>query len=197
MVFELKCVLAVWVHNHPMIKIHPVVFLKSPWTMTAFSDQAVHRFLAEWCHTSRPHPRLLRNTVVLSQTRSEWAVDSRSRGRQEYLEWSGVIRTGARSGFFKSRSVVVFSPSESAPPQLHLEYNSCQQPVIYIINIFSWKHYLNKYYNTCSNAVSLSIMHLNICNLQRWKVTNYIYSRYCNWVAFLCTCTFLRIFFNL
>ncbi len=25
---------------------------------------------------------------------------------------------------------------------------------------------------------------------QRWKVTNYIYSRYCNWVAFLCTSTF-------
>ncbi len=32
---------------------------------------------------------------------------------------------------------------------------------------------------------------------QRWKVTNYIYSRYCNWVAFLCTCTFLSNFFNL
>ncbi len=25
---------------------------------------------------------------------------------------------------------------------------------------------------------------------QRWKVMNYIYSRYCNWVAFLCTSTF-------
>ncbi len=35
------------------------------------------------------------------------------------------------------------------------------------------------------------------CLLQRWKVTNYIYSRYCNWVAFLCTCTFLSNFFNL
>ncbi len=32
---------------------------------------------------------------------------------------------------------------------------------------------------------------------QRWKVTNYIYSRYCNWVAFLCTCTFLSNIFNL
>ncbi len=32
---------------------------------------------------------------------------------------------------------------------------------------------------------------------QRWKVTNYIYSRYCNWVAFLCTCTFLSNVFNL
>ncbi len=32
---------------------------------------------------------------------------------------------------------------------------------------------------------------------QRWKVTNYIYSRYCNWVAFLCTCTFLSNFFYL
>ncbi len=33
--------------------------------------------------------------------------------------------------------------------------------------------------------------------VQRWKVTNYIYSRYCNWVAFLCTCTFLSNIFNL
>ncbi len=33
--------------------------------------------------------------------------------------------------------------------------------------------------------------------IQRWKVTNYIYSRYCNWVAFLCTCTFLSNIFNL
>ncbi len=92
MVFEHKCVLAVCVHNHTMIKIHPVVFFKSPWIMTAFSDQAVHRFLAEWCHTGRPHPRLLTNTADLSQTRSEWAVDSRSRGRQEYLlsDW-GVL----------------------------------------------------------------------------------------------------------
>ncbi len=36
-----------------------------------------------------------------------------------------------------------------------------------------------------------------ITSTQRWKVTNYIYSRYCNWVAFLCTCTFLSNFFNL
>ncbi len=35
------------------------------------------------------------------------------------------------------------------------------------------------------------------CSSQRWKVTNYIYSRYCNWVAFLCTCTFLSNVFNL
>ncbi len=26
-------------------------------------------------------------------------------------------------------------------------------------------------------------------NWKRWKVTDYIYSRYCNWVAFLCTST--------
>ncbi len=43
---------------------------------------------------------------------------------------SGVILTGVRSGFFKSQSVVVFTRSESAPPLLHHEYNSCQQPVI-------------------------------------------------------------------
>ncbi len=43
-------------------------------------------------------------------------------------------------------------------------------------------------------------MHSCLCVIglsQRWKVTNYIYSRYCNWVAFLCTCTFLSNFFNL
>ncbi len=41
--FEHKCVLEVCVHIHPiMIKIHPVVFLKSP-----FSNQAVLRFLSE------------------------------------------------------------------------------------------------------------------------------------------------------
>ncbi len=31
MLFELKCVLAVYVHNHPiMIKIHPVVYFLNP-----------------------------------------------------------------------------------------------------------------------------------------------------------------------
>ncbi len=52
MLFEHKCVLAVCVHNHPiMIKIHPVLFLKSTIIMITFSDQAVLRFLAEWGHT--------------------------------------------------------------------------------------------------------------------------------------------------
>ncbi len=40
-------------------------------------------------------------------------------------------------------------------------------------------------------------IHPALSQRQRWKVTNYIYSRYCNWVAFLCTCTFLSNFFNL
>ncbi len=39
--------------------------------------------------------------------------------------------------------------------------------------------------------------HFRVAFYQRWKVTNYIYSRYCNWVAFLCTCTFLSNFFYL
>ncbi len=34
-----------------------------------------------------------------------------------------------------------------------------------ILNIFSWKHDLNKYYNTYSHAITLSIMHSNKCNL--------------------------------
>ncbi len=45
-------------------------------------------------------------------------------------ERSGVILTGARSGFFKSQSVVVFTRSKSAPPPLHHEYNSRQHPEI-------------------------------------------------------------------
>ncbi len=39
--------------------------------------------------------------------------------------------------------------------------------------------------NHLLNGIMLSVH-------QRWKVTNYIYSRYCNWVAFLCTCTFFK-----
>jgi len=45
-------------------------------------------------------------------------------------EWSGMILNGARSGFFKSRSVVVFTRSERAPLPLYHEDNSCQRLII-------------------------------------------------------------------
>ncbi len=45
--FELKCVLAVCVYNHPiMIKIHPLVKKKSQ-IISSVSDQAVLRLCAE------------------------------------------------------------------------------------------------------------------------------------------------------
>ncbi len=54
MLFEHKCVLAVHVHNHPiMIKIHPVIFLNPQKIIITFSDQAIHRFLANGHHTGQ------------------------------------------------------------------------------------------------------------------------------------------------
>ncbi len=46
-------------------------------------------------------------------------------------------------------------------------------------------------------SISLFFWLWGLSSDQRWKVTNYIYSRYCNWVDFLCTCTFLSNYFNL
>ncbi len=43
-------------------------FFKSPQITSTVSDQTIHRFLAEWRHTGRPHPRLLTNTAVLSDS---------------------------------------------------------------------------------------------------------------------------------
>ncbi len=40
------------------------------------------------------------------------------------------------------------------------------------------------------NYLILNFVLIICCNYQRWKVINYIYLRYCNWVAFLCTSTF-------
>ncbi len=52
--FEHKCVLEVCVHIHPiMIQIHPVFFFKSP-----FSNQAVLRFLSEWCSSVQAPPTI-------------------------------------------------------------------------------------------------------------------------------------------
>ncbi len=53
--FEHKCVLEVCVHIHPIMKkIHPVVFLKSP-----FSNQAVLRFLSEWRNSAQTAPTIV------------------------------------------------------------------------------------------------------------------------------------------
>ncbi len=58
MVFEIKCVLAVCVQNHPiMIKIHPVFFFfLSPHTISTFSEQAIHRFCAKGHHFAKAPP---------------------------------------------------------------------------------------------------------------------------------------------
>ncbi len=89
MLFEHKSVLAVYVHNHPvMIKIHPVFlcFLSTK-IITTFSNQAVLHFFV--CVTShRPRPSC-----------PEWAVISlplfprRSRYRQEWLlsDWCVLL----------------------------------------------------------------------------------------------------------
>ncbi len=97
--FELKCVLAVCVHNHPlMIKIHPVFFF---YLVKSFPLSQIKPF-SDAClctsHRPRPLPRLLIDTSVLPQTRPEWAVISPplfrcwSRSRQEWLlsDW-GVL----------------------------------------------------------------------------------------------------------
>ncbi len=80
MFFELKCVLAVCVHNHPiMIKKNlPSVFcFKSPKIITPFSDQAVLRFLAVWRHTDPgPSPDCWLTLVFYLLTCHEWAVYS-------------------------------------------------------------------------------------------------------------------------
>ncbi len=72
-----------------------------------------------------------------------------------------------------------------------------------------WEHFLfvKCFFFLLSNDQAASIRVARLClinlalsnhhDLQRCKVTNYIYSRYCNWVAFLCTCTFLSNIFNL
>ncbi len=51
--FEHKCVLEVCVHIRPiMIHIHPVFFKSS------FSNQAVLRFLSEWCSSVQTAPTI-------------------------------------------------------------------------------------------------------------------------------------------
>ncbi len=73
--FELKCLLAVCVHNHPiMIKIHPVFFFlnHNPFLRSSYSQILVSVTL----HRPSLLPRLLIDSGVLSQTRPEWAFIS-------------------------------------------------------------------------------------------------------------------------
>ncbi len=91
--FELKCVLAVCVHNPIMIKIHPVFFLSTK-IFTPFSNRAV--CLCDFTRTEAP-PTNCWLTVVF-QHRLHWCLTSdppwvichqlfhhRSRCRQEWL----------------------------------------------------------------------------------------------------------------
>ncbi len=57
--------------------------------------------------------------------------------------------------------------------------------------------HVHTFQHFCGQMITVFHQIRNDRCLQRWKVTNYIYSRYCNWVAFLCTCTFLSNIFNL
>ncbi len=64
--------------------------------------------------------------------------------------------------------------------------------MLFLMLGFNSKSRLNYYlwyiFNVCFSDLEICLWYNK---RQRWKVTNYIYSRYCNWVAFLCT------FFNL
>ncbi len=97
-VFELKCVLAVCVHNHTiMIKIHPVFFFLSTKIFTPFSYRADFRCLSVWHRTDGgpSHDCWLTEEF---QHRLHWCLTSdppgvnchqlfqrRSRCRQEWL----------------------------------------------------------------------------------------------------------------
>lgn len=91
---------------------------KEMWnTMSPFYYGGWHTQLV--CH-------LFGRVACLASSRGSWP---------EYMiglewEWSSMILNGARNGFFKSRSIVGFTCSESAPLLLHHEYNSCQRPII-------------------------------------------------------------------
>ncbi len=87
--FEHKCVLEVCVHIHPIMFFFFYPHLKSP-----FSNQAVLRFLSEWCSSVQappPHNIWLTWPSYLRPTLSEVrAVRLRCRGRQECLDW-GIL----------------------------------------------------------------------------------------------------------
>ncbi len=64
--FEHKCELEVCVHIHPiMIKIHPVFFFKIPIIKYPFSNQAVLRFLSEWCSSAQAPPTIVDWQAIL------------------------------------------------------------------------------------------------------------------------------------
>ncbi len=64
--FELKCVLAVCVHNHPkMIKIHPVLFF---YLLKSLPLSQIESSVHVMSHGRRPLPRLLIDSSVSAQT---------------------------------------------------------------------------------------------------------------------------------
>lgn len=57
MLFEHKCLLEVCAHIHPiMLKIHPMFFFV--FFFFHISNQAVLRFLAEWCRSAQAAPTI-------------------------------------------------------------------------------------------------------------------------------------------
>ncbi len=57
---EHKCVLEACVHIHPIkIKIHLVFFFFIPILKSLFLNQAVMRFLSEWCSSSQAAPTIV------------------------------------------------------------------------------------------------------------------------------------------
>ncbi len=74
MLFEHKCVLEVCAHIHPIkIKIHPVIFFKSP-----FSNQAVLRFLSEWRSSARTAPTIVdwQDRLTLDPPWESWELST-------------------------------------------------------------------------------------------------------------------------
>ncbi len=104
MLFEHKCVLAVFVHIHPiMIKSTQCVFISINNIPSLKSSRSqLLGFVTS--HRPRPLPRLLTDTGAFPYTRPEWAVISlplfqhRSRSRQEcLLEWSRCFVIGCNN----------------------------------------------------------------------------------------------------
>ncbi len=126
-----------------------------------------------------------------------WCLDDRGRGLPYKAPWLphsssdavfsvvGLNKTKTRNGLALERTLSIMAV-------LYVGV-LCPSSGIKMCN----KYLQLKKRNVGWNVYSLSLSHTHVGFYQRWKVTNYIYSRYCNWVAFLCTCTFLSNIFNL
>ncbi len=73
MFWTVMCVLAVCVHNHPiMIQIHQVLFLSTK-LFTPFSNQAILSFSSVWRHTDEGPPTIIWLTGAF-QHRLHWCL---------------------------------------------------------------------------------------------------------------------------